>query len=1004
MLEVFTIGGGEYIVNVLNAVAAWCGGGGFRSMLQVVMVMGLAYVLLIVAFTLDWRVWFKWFLSANIMYMCMLVPTTSVKVTDRINPSLAPAVVDNVPIGLAAIAAFSSQAGDWLTRTAETVFVMPDDLKLSTNGFIYGSRLYDKTREFGFRDARLVTNLEEYNKQCVFYDLLLGFKSMDTLTNSTDILTDMGPGSKARGMKYIEPDLSSTILTCEQGYNELKDDDIPMAVNSDLNKLAPGLFPDLAPGAARAKLEADIPEITQAFHGTGQSAANVFQQRALVEAFMSARANLTADDGDSFAALRADQQARNTYIGIAQQAMTWVPLLNIVLTVVFYAMFPVLFPLFLLPQTGPSTLKGYFTGFFYLASWGPLYVVLHMFIMGRTMSSMAAVAPGGLTMGTMSGIDAVNSDTATIAGFMLMSVPFIAAGMARGAMSIGTHATSMLAPAQAAAEAAAVEQTTGNYAYGNLSYQNLTANTRQTDQWTTSPNLNYGAAGYHFRNNEGGIEHQYADAFGGHTVYDTSTAISKLPWSYEMGESGTREASWAAAAHWEAARELRRQRDSSTSTSNRNFAGNDEAHVVARGSDVRAGDTSTISNQRYKGHQGTHTNSGENSTSVTETNRVGENNSGTVTDTFAGQIKGNVGYDVGRGGAAGSGNAKDGKPAGKKPNPVALAAEALGVNAGLDASVTAGRASAFATNNYNDKSIADDKSVRVTEGNSQADMIGSRDQREDSRSNSRGTFASDTNTTGERSGSEHSEEWRESLSRQIAEHERRATMLDQLSRYSESNGWRLNENAIPIIQPLYEKMARTSAVRLPHIDKVNLTPQERDARDYAIHKVISNLESDPTRDFNAAHGIGKPMPEVNAVVPTTLDGGPASPRSTFPSVAASRGSATEVAREHGVIVKPGSDLRNLQRPMIDAIPIVAAVGRELGVPNVMITSGNDRRHVDGSKHYKNAALDFRGNQISQATGEEWQRQVQQRLGSSYWVDFEYDPKEPANRHLHVQRR
>ena len=57
-LEVFTIGGGEYIVNVFNAVAAWTGGGGYRSMLQVVMVMGFIYSLFVVAFSLDWRAWF----------------------------------------------------------------------------------------------------------------------------------------------------------------------------------------------------------------------------------------------------------------------------------------------------------------------------------------------------------------------------------------------------------------------------------------------------------------------------------------------------------------------------------------------------------------------------------------------------------------------------------------------------------------------------------------------------------------------------------------------------------------------------------------------------------------------------------------------------------------------------------------------------------------------------------------------------------------------------------
>ena len=40
MMEIFTIGGGEYIVNVFNAVSAWTGGGGFRSLRRVVMVMG----------------------------------------------------------------------------------------------------------------------------------------------------------------------------------------------------------------------------------------------------------------------------------------------------------------------------------------------------------------------------------------------------------------------------------------------------------------------------------------------------------------------------------------------------------------------------------------------------------------------------------------------------------------------------------------------------------------------------------------------------------------------------------------------------------------------------------------------------------------------------------------------------------------------------------------------------------------------------------------------------
>lgn len=41
MVEIFTVGGGEYIVNVLNAVAAWTGAGGYKSLIQVALVMGM---------------------------------------------------------------------------------------------------------------------------------------------------------------------------------------------------------------------------------------------------------------------------------------------------------------------------------------------------------------------------------------------------------------------------------------------------------------------------------------------------------------------------------------------------------------------------------------------------------------------------------------------------------------------------------------------------------------------------------------------------------------------------------------------------------------------------------------------------------------------------------------------------------------------------------------------------------------------------------------------------
>src|SRR3546814_3005281 len=89
MVEIFTVGGGEYIVNVLNAVAAWTGAGGYKSLIQVALVMGMVLAVIVVAFNQDWRAWLNWFLGATLIYICLMVTRTDVHVTDRINSRLA---------------------------------------------------------------------------------------------------------------------------------------------------------------------------------------------------------------------------------------------------------------------------------------------------------------------------------------------------------------------------------------------------------------------------------------------------------------------------------------------------------------------------------------------------------------------------------------------------------------------------------------------------------------------------------------------------------------------------------------------------------------------------------------------------------------------------------------------------------------------------------------------------------------------------------------------------
>ncbi|NNM77690.1 conjugal transfer protein TraG [Sphingomonas sp. ID1715] len=543
-VELFTVGGGEYVVNVLNAVAAWTGSGGYKSLLQVVMVMGLAYAVLIVAFNADWRAWLNWFLQATLMYMVLMVPRMDVHVTDRINPSLAPAEVANVPMGLALMASFTSQIGDYLARSSELVFGLPGDLDYSRNGMIYGSRLFEATQNLRIRDPEFAANIDEHFRQCVFYDVLLGRLSMQTLANANDIWATIGPGSQARAQRFLTRDsagqVSATIKTCRDAYAQLSGQWTSMT--DELGQVfGRQLYPHQSANLAKAKLFADLPIAYRYLTGVSASASDILKQSLTVNALGQAMHGMAGASGtgsvDVYAQTRAEIQTRNTYGSIAHSAMKWVPILNVVLTVVFYALFPVLFPLFLMPRSGPVALRGYVTGFFYLAAWGPLYVVLHMMLMFKGAGELAAASGGsGLTLASFTAMSEVNDDLGLLAGYLVASIPFLAGGIAKGAMAISSQATSYLNPSQNAAEEAAREASTGNIAVGNSSFDNQTIQTRQHDQWNQAPSFALGAGQVRAFGDTGTV----TTSFPSNQLLDVP--VSKLPFTPQVTQSVAAEA------------------------------------------------------------------------------------------------------------------------------------------------------------------------------------------------------------------------------------------------------------------------------------------------------------------------------------------------------------------------------------------------------------------------------------------------------------------------------
>ena len=495
MYELFTLGGGPYLVDLLNAVAAITSGGAYVTLAQLAGAAGVAWIVFRTAFGGSWRDNAKWILLFVTVWGAMIVPKATVRVVDRLDPALAPAVVANVPVGLALFASITSQVGDGLTRLTEQAFALPNDLQYRRHGLIFGARLAGQTTRLEITDTVFARNLRNYARQCVFHALLLGHLSADDLRESTDIWSLVTAGgspsagsSPARMFEFATRQpagatgatpVDRDIVTCRDGAGRLNAQWAAEIARAG-TLFGRRIFPDARTEAlARAELLAALPAAHDFLIGASRSAAEILRQQMVLNAVHDAGEQWAAEAGNAaalqtYTEARAEAQTAAAYRAIGRQAETWVPLLRIVFECLYVGAFPLAVLLMLTPA-GMTIFRSYVTGLIWLQSWGPLYAILHRISMGEAAERMqaAALMPNGdvgISLVAQAGIRAVAADVAVMSGYLSMSVPFLAAALAYGLSKATVLATSVLAVGQDAASSAAHEGTTGNLSLASTSW------------------------------------------------------------------------------------------------------------------------------------------------------------------------------------------------------------------------------------------------------------------------------------------------------------------------------------------------------------------------------------------------------------------------------------------------------------------------------------------------------------------------------------------------------
>lgn len=498
-LPIVVYGGGGIFTEYFNAIAATLGSDSFKTMWKIAVLLAGATALFSAITKRDFLTCVRWLGIYYVIFYIIFLPKISVQIIDRTDEGHA-YHVDNIPLGLGALANVTTTIGDALTQLIDKVFSMPDDIRYSKTGMMMASKLAIAASQFQITDPRLSENMQSFVNQCVFYDILLNKYTVDVLFVQTDLMGFLHDhASPARAFLY-----NGVVTTCQQGVGNLVTD-LKQNIDQIAIRYSSHLFP--ASQSAKDQLLKYLPLSYGYLLGISAEAASIIQQNVIANAIQDGAlrfgANVNAPAAlESYTFTRAQEQQRLTQTTLGDSAAYWLPIMKNAFESIMYGCFVFIVLLAVFPF-GPMILKNYVYTLFWIQMWAPLYAVIHMICSYYAKVHSMAISSAGITLQSLSGFIQVNQDMAGLAGYLTLSVPFLAAGLVKGMATTMTQLAQYIGGvSQSAGVAAAAEASTGNIGLGNTHFSTHSAFNTSANHFDTAGHVSSGLS-YQLSGGEG---------------------------------------------------------------------------------------------------------------------------------------------------------------------------------------------------------------------------------------------------------------------------------------------------------------------------------------------------------------------------------------------------------------------------------------------------------------------------------------------------------------------
>ncbi|HHR5860553.1 TPA: conjugal transfer mating-pair stabilization protein TraG [Providencia alcalifaciens] len=529
---VYVLGGGEYMMNVFNGVAALIGSDSWTSMYRIALTLSGVAVLVSFMKAHDPKELLKFVAMMVMMSSILLVPKHTVHIIDRANPT-GVYLVDNVPVGLAVPARFITSIGTSLTEAYETVFHTPDALTYSKTGMLFGADLVGNVSDILSVDGDLAELMGLYTKNCVVGDILINHKySFQELMNSRDPYTLIfQKPSPLRGI--IVPNGNSAA----EGANGAAQSGFWTCEDMARRVLMPKLNLDTTTGGktwnytvkqifggrpdANVLYASMLGDSYNFYYQGGETASQLMRSSVVMNALKQGISGYSAQSGDTaslvnLASTSSYNKMRLSWATSSQVAVAFVPILNTILLSLVIALFPIFILLAVIHTLTGRMLFNYIMSIIYLQSWPPMFAILNyatsFYLRGKT---------GGMdfNLANQASIQQMHSDIGLIAGWLSISIPFIALAIVKGLGPAIAQAGNYLGTAiNSSATATSSQAADGNWSFNNMQSGNVSGN-----KWDTNASFRDGQM---TRQLSSGATSTLTS--NGQEVVDTSGAMSRM--------------------------------------------------------------------------------------------------------------------------------------------------------------------------------------------------------------------------------------------------------------------------------------------------------------------------------------------------------------------------------------------------------------------------------------------------------------------------------------------